>query len=276
MDNPQKCPKCGEELKSHWTICPNCSTQILKAKDTTSEPNVNTLVPVKKIKTHPLVYIAVLFLIILFVLYDASSSNTTHQAQTSVSQQLTPEQQAIQERYDNAIKSLNENKPQDALDILVGKNLGDGHSITKYKDGEVLFNYGLAMREFNNKPPGKRGMVDYYLEKIPDNYSGDLAEEIRNYKAEHMNDNQRYYKEHPLSPEEEKRRDEELDKVLAETEKVLHPLVVGDPSSKVIQYYGKPKEIHKTGTQYGGVTEQWIYNGLYIYIENGRVSGWQN
>jgi len=117
MDNHQKCPNCGEELKSHWTVCPNCSTQILKTSPNTSESKVSTPVPVEKQKTHPLVYIAVLFLIIFFV-YGASSPNTKPTTQpTTVSQNknsevntVAPETKAENWRYEEKEDKINNSK----------------------------------------------------------------------------------------------------------------------------------------------------------------------
>lgn len=39
--------------------------------------------------------------------------------------------------------------------------------------------------------------------------------------------------------------------------------------------WGEPTSIHKTTTRYG-VNEQWVYNGSYLYFENGKLTAIQN
>ena len=38
---------------------------------------------------------------------------------------------------------------------------------------------------------------------------------------------------------------------------------------------GRPKDINRTVESWG-VHEQWVYDGIYLYFENGKVTSYQN
>ncbi len=52
-------------------------------------------------------------------------------------------------------------------------------------------------------------------------------------------------------------------------------VAIGFTKQMCIDSWGKPKTIHTTTTRYG-VNEQWVYNGGYLYFENGKLSAIQN
>ncbi|MDB5017055.1 MAG: hypothetical protein JWQ84_1887 [Mucilaginibacter sp.] len=39
--------------------------------------------------------------------------------------------------------------------------------------------------------------------------------------------------------------------------------------------WGEPNQIHRTVFS-GGVHEQWVYDGGYLYFENGILTAWQD
>ena len=52
---------------------------------------------------------------------------------------------------------------------------------------------------------------------------------------------------------------------------------IGAPSVILLYVYGKPDDINKS-TGSWGVHEQWVYRSydVYIYVENGKITSWQN
>lgn len=101
--------------------------------------------------------------------------------------------------------------------------------------------------------------------------SKQAREEVLAKAIEEHNHSEEYYKNLAAASQEI----EEMIRSV-KTDKVLDPLIIGDSSSKVLQYYGKPEKVNRTVTQYS-VSEQWVYgNGIYIYIENGLVVAWQD
>lgn len=54
------------------------------------------------------------------------------------------------------------------------------------------------------------------------------------------------------------------------------PLTIGMRADDVIDALGNPTTINRTVLS-SGTSEQWVYpNGLYVYIENGVVTSWQD
>ncbi len=50
---------------------------------------------------------------------------------------------------------------------------------------------------------------------------------------------------------------------------------IGMERDILIAIHGKPKDINRTVTRYG-VDEQFVYSSFYAYVENGKVTAWQN
>ncbi len=59
-----------------------------------------------------------------------------------------------------------------------------------------------------------------------------------------------------------------LDRVLKEG------LYIGMPEGLVLEYLGQPKKINRTVTVQGA-SEQWVYENRYCYIQNGKLSSFQ-
>jgi len=52
-------------------------------------------------------------------------------------------------------------------------------------------------------------------------------------------------------------------------------VTIGSPEADVIAKFGQPQEINRTVTQWG-VSKQMVYEGVYIYTDNGIVTSWQD
>lgn len=53
-------------------------------------------------------------------------------------------------------------------------------------------------------------------------------------------------------------------------------VAVGMTAAQVLESIGEPERRNRTGTA-TGVREQWVYgNGLYVYVQGGRVTAWQD
>ncbi len=51
-------------------------------------------------------------------------------------------------------------------------------------------------------------------------------------------------------------------------------LYIGMPENLVMEYLGQPKKVNRTVTA-SGEKEQWVYESRYCYIENGKLTAWQ-
>ena len=51
-------------------------------------------------------------------------------------------------------------------------------------------------------------------------------------------------------------------------------LYIGMPRADVIKTMGRPRDINQTVTA-NVVYEQFVYQGIYVYLENGKVTAWQ-
>lgn len=51
-------------------------------------------------------------------------------------------------------------------------------------------------------------------------------------------------------------------------------LYIGMPEGLVREYLGEPRTINRTVTT-NGASEQWVYNNRYCYIENGKLTSFQ-
>ncbi len=52
-------------------------------------------------------------------------------------------------------------------------------------------------------------------------------------------------------------------------------IYIGDNREKVLKVFGNPDTINRTVTK-NLVHEQWVYGRTYIYLENDRVTSWQD
>ena len=50
---------------------------------------------------------------------------------------------------------------------------------------------------------------------------------------------------------------------------------IGMNNEQAIYSRGRPKEVNRTVGSWG-TKEQWVYNGIYLYFENGSLTVWQD
>lgn len=72
-----------------------------------------------------------------------------------------------------------------------------------------------------------------------------------------------------IKQEEAKKRQQEA--AIKERESKIY---IGDNKEKVLRLFGKPQRINRTVTT-NIVHEQWIYGNTYLYLENDKVTSWQ-
>jgi hypothetical protein len=61
----------------------------------------------------------------------------------------------------------------------------------------------------------------------------------------------------------------------------LRSLELRMPAEQVLELWGPPSDINRTVISTGDVSEQWVYyytqyDAIYLYFENGRLTGWQD
>jgi len=111
-------------------------------------------------------------------------------------------------------------------------------------------------------------MAKYYLDNIEPGYPGLFADDIMQFK-------QRINTEYPAYEAKQKAdkiAKDAQEKARAKTEGVR----IGMTQEQVRNSnWGNPRKINKTTGRYG-VYEQWVYNGGYLYFEDGILTTIQN
>lgn len=157
---------------------------------------------------------------------------------------------------DKAVSCIKDGKYNDATVALVMKKDSD-------KTASVLYNYANAKEE----EISDISMNHHYLQKIPDSYKGELADEIKTYKVAMQSKYDEYKKNENIKNAAIKKANDE--------ERAKH-LYIGDPENKIVKIYGKPNRINKTVIGNDYESKQYCYNNMYIYTENGFVTAYQN
>lgn len=155
-------------------------------------------------------------------------------------------------QYQNSIALIKDQKYRNAAVSLVGLKE------KKYQNAQILYEYANAEDVKNSDP----SMTEFYLKDIPNNYSGEFADEIKTLRElVKEKANQQRQKKIENAKEREKERESQI--------------YIGDSQYKVIKVFGEP--LRKNRTVVGNVArEQWVYNNYYIYIENGIVTAFQD
>ena len=52
-------------------------------------------------------------------------------------------------------------------------------------------------------------------------------------------------------------------------------ILLGMTTDQVRASVGIPEQINRSGGRWG-INEQWVYKGFYVYVDNGKVTSWQN
>lgn len=124
----------------------------------------------------------------------------------------------------------------------------------EYKEEYILYTYAKAQDKFEK---GWNEEANSLIKAIPTDYKGLFHQEIDELRSNIAT-------ELVLIQEEEKNKKIFVPTIGMTKEEVLEKLV-----------WGKPDRINTTVTEYGK-TEQWVYDsGMYIYFEDGVVTGIQ-
>lgn len=160
--------------------------------------------------------------------------------------------------YKNGILLIENNKLDDAL--------GELTKVYSYKDSIVLSDYLYAKREYEDflrkDTTTTATLISKCIDKIPDDYQGDLSELILKSKKN-------------IKKEINEKKEEKEIKIYITRDKPR----IGMTKMEVEQStWGYPYDINKTTTEYG-VNEQWVYkvynNYKYVYLDDGIVTAIQ-
>lgn len=152
------------------------------------------------------------------------------------------------------------NKPKYVANLIKQSKYSEAtiqlvNDIETNETAHVLYNYASAREQEIN---GNYNMAQSFLDEINNNYNGPLAEEIKNYKNQFLNNLA------TLQKEEKARRKKEGVSIGMTQEEVLE------------SSWGKPEHINKTTTAYE-TWEQWVYPGYnYLYFDDGILTAIQN
>lgn len=203
-------------------------------------------------------YVCIAIALLGFSNYNAKQARETAIQQQQEAQRI--EEARIEKDYNDGLWYVSKGNFKDAKDKLNRFYDGKFNGNEPYKDAQVLAVYAKAGYYENETGVPYRLRYEYAsreLGYIPDNYSGLYASEILSFKNKVSDRLDTYAK---------------TDKArIAEREANI---TIGDSDYKVRKVYGDPKKINKTVVG-NTVREQWVYNGLYIYLNNGVVTGWQ-
>lgn len=149
--------------------------------------------------------------------------------------------------YERAIHSIREHNWGEAQRLL--------QDVTDVEDSGVLLLYVQARQELTATGLGGYAAALSSLHKIPDDYQGDLYEEIT-----------------ALKRDVQAAWQAELKKARAEQDKRPAPQVGMTREQVRASSWGEPKSINRTETE-NGVVEQWVYPAYrFVYVENGKVT----
>ncbi|HNX29552.1 MAG TPA: hypothetical protein PKN87_09140 [Syntrophomonadaceae bacterium] len=120
------------------------------------------------------------------------------------------------------------------------------------EQGKALYNYASAKEFWHDY--NSVGAAKDYMDKIPEDYDGVLAEEVLAFKKECE---EKYKAEYEIEPGSKK-------------------VYIGMTQEEAISSMGgKPYDINKTVGNWG-THEQWCYDGgIYLYFEDGLLTSWQ-
>lgn len=167
-------------------------------------------------------------------------------------------QQELAKRYNDGIWYISKYNYKAAKETLSCFYKGEHNA---FKDAQILAIFATA-KEWENAPYiNYRTAYDFAsseLKKIPKDYNGQFAVEINIFRDKVQGRLDNY-----ASADKEARK-----------EKDSH-IYVGDSEYKVLEVMGEPRKKNRTAVG-NTVREQWVYNGKYIYIQDGTVVSWQD
>lgn len=203
-------------------------------------------------------FIDVLGITIFFgacVLFLLSSNNTSINSQSDLpSKPYT--NRLSDEDYNIALNLAKQGKWQDCAGKLVQAHNGDDRA-------KVLYAYAQAQQKYEIND---FKMAQYYLKNIPDNYSGNFSEPIKQMKTM------------VLEKVIQQEANQKQAKVAAEKEKENH-IYIGDPEEKIRKVFGEPDKVNRHVNS-STVTKQYVYyyknKMVCVYTENGIVTDFQD
>lgn len=179
------------------------------------------------------------------------------------------EHHAETETYEEAVALAKDGKWDDVSVKLVRFSDEDTSSSRRN-----LYDIACAEEKYANSD---FHMAQYYLKMVPDNYSGELADEVKDLrqKVDAAADEEKQQKE---KEEAEKIEQAKQKKAAADAEHAKH-LYIGDPESKIQKIFGTPDHVNRHVSSYG-TTKQYVYEydtgTVYIYTEDGKVTDYQD
>lgn len=199
-------------------------------------------------------------LVCVFVLGGCNNGNSNITTSEVKSEAITTTSKDVELK--NVEKLIHDKKHQEALDILTSSSYRNS-----YSEYEVLIDYTIALKEDNGNVRFSIDPTILSLIEIPDNYSGFMSKEIKEYmnKYNHLITEKRNDNSKSLTLVQA------VNSTKANTSTDSSPSIGMTAEQVVKSSWGKPIDINKTTTA-NGYSEQWVYNGKYIYFENGIVT----
>jgi hypothetical protein len=263
-----KCSQCENELPNNAIYCPVCGKKVgalpnySKIKNTSKsnkcsylDGSSETSKVTSSSKCSNQIYnkrfrgvIKVILFILLVIFIGSFIGSCSTGGMSSTNNDVT-------KNYDEAIDLAKQNKWDGVTTKLV--TCKDANQKVN-----VLYNYASAQKSFHN---GDGNMAILYLKEISDDYDGELADDIRQFKKK-------------LYPHEDEYKQQVKEKEAEEKRYRDSHLYIGDPESKLEQLFGQPSAVHKTVTGNNEYIQYVFYRKdktICIYTENGVVTSWQ-
>ena len=204
--------------------------------------------------------IALIAIMFSFLLIGCSSNFVTSQQKTE-----TKQKEEKLSKIDQIAKNMLEGDT-DTTELVTNKNLPK-------EESDFLFNYGelinfLNRKIENNEIPDANGDMESFIDKKLRNEDIDSIIDMRVGNLIHNKIKVAYEYKY-------------LDKLI---NKKIDPLLnlwnsgevrIGMSEKDLLISCGSPNEINRTVTS-NGSSEQWVYSNIYVYVENGKVTSFQD
>jgi len=203
---------------------------------------------------------ATITLLMFFIIASCSFSDFK-QAEKEDQRMIT---EVLPSRYNKGLSDLKKGRYEEAAQQLIPFN-GDNKRKavasfinSTYPNGKYLYEYSQA-KFYDRK--AEFNIVGSFINKIPDTYQGEFAEDILKMKKQDW----------------AKKASDKIN-MMIENSKVIannQGVNIGANKRSVINEWGNPNKINKTETA-NGIREQWVYDNSYVYFVNGEVVAIQN
>ena len=270
------CPNCKKEISDESKFCNYCGEKLPLFEPTKphiqqpleyplkANPDSVGLPEKKKIPIFKIIAILLLLGLSYYIYSFISYSNELHLQFEADKENAYPiaVEYAKNGEWKQCIKAIalyRENSSHTAL---------DGTTNDKYT---IIYDYASAQK---NYAENNYSQAEFSMKDIPENYQGDLANEIKQFRATLVAKGLNPY---PYTQDEINKQKEWHEKMRREATLELD---VGDPESKIKERYGKPDEVNQTivKTLFGKeVQKQYVYSSknVYVYTTDGKVTAIQ-